>query len=239
MTRILILTKNVLHEVSFEKQLRHLGNEVFTSLTIFENIMYDQLPGDFLSMFHQVIISETIDNKETVRLINKLRKLSIILLRKTNECLEENRRLEWKELGLTDWVECHPTLETLRDQLICDQIEMQDNAFLHHPAKKSIDILSLPLSAGESRLLMILYQHQKVFTSREDLCVEMWSKPKTNSTMSQLSTLVSKLKRKLEEFGVWGEIIETSWGQGYRLAEQTYQQLYIEPPYELLVHECN
>lgn len=237
MTRILILTKNVLHEVSFEKQLRHLGNEVFTSLTIFENIMYDQLPRDFLSMFHQVIISETIDNKEAIKLIDKLKQPSIILLRKTDECLEENRCLEWKELGLTDWVECHPTLETLRDQLICDQVELANSTLLHCPTKKSIDILSLPLSVGESRLLTILYQHQKVFTSREDLCIEMWSKPKTNSTMSQLSTLVKKLKRKLEEFGVEGEIIETSWGQGYRLAEQTYSQLYIGDKYESFVHE--
>ncbi|MGM0341699.1 winged helix-turn-helix domain-containing protein, partial [Enterococcus sp. AZ007] len=60
------------------------------------------------------------------------------------------------------------------------------------------------------------------------LCREMWGKQKTNSTMSQLSTLVSKLKQKLEEVGLNGEIIETSWGQGYRLSEQAYQQLYMK-----------
>ncbi|MBO0459657.1 helix-turn-helix domain-containing protein [Enterococcus hulanensis] len=237
MTRILLLTKNIFNEDSFEKQLRQLGNEVFTSASLVEGILCDLVPDNFLSMYHQVIFSETIDTKEVASLVSCLKRHALILLRKTDEHLNEKQTFEWKELGLTDWIDCHPTLETLRDQLTYDQPELVNTVVLPFPPRKSIDISSLPLSIAESKLLTILYQHQKVFASREALCIEMWGKPKTNSTMSQLSTLVSKLKRKLEEYDLTGEIIETSWGQGYRLEEQTYQQLHVGNTDKMLVHE--
>lgn len=74
MTRILLLTKNVFHEYNFEKQLRQLGNEVFTSESLVDKFLYDQVPDDLLSMFHQVIFSETIDNKEVACLLIKIKK---------------------------------------------------------------------------------------------------------------------------------------------------------------------
>lgn len=228
MTRILLLTKNIDNEDNFEKQLRQLGNEVFTSISLIEGILSDRVPDSFLSMYHQVIFSETIDTKLVATLVSTLKRHALILLRKTDEQLNETQTLEWQELGLTDWIKCCPTLETLRDQLTCDQTGLVTTEVSPVHPKKNLTISSLPLSASEERLLTILYQHQTVVISREDLCREMWRKPKTHSTMSQLSTLVSKLKRKLEEVGLTGEIIETSWGQGYRLSEQAYEQLYME-----------
>lgn len=65
--------------------------------------------------------------------------------------------------------------------------------------------------------------------------MEMWGKDKSNSAMSQLSSLVRKLRKKLEESEIEGEIIETSWGQGYRLDHQAYQQLYMPQFDESLV----
>lgn len=228
MTRILLLTKNIMNEDNFEKQLRLLGNEVFTSVSLVEGILSDLVPDHFLSMNQHVIFSETIDTKEVASLVSTLERHALILLRKTDERLNDTQKLEWQTLGLTDWVTCHPTLEVLREQLTYYQTELKKSVVVPFPPKKSIDISSLSLSAAEARLLTTLYQHQTSITSREDLCREMWGKPKTNSAMSQLSTIVSKLKRKLEEVGLTGEIIETSWGQGYRLSEEAYQQLYMK-----------
>lgn len=228
MTRILLLTKNVFHEYSFEKQLRQLGNEVFTSESLVDMFLHDQVPDDLLSMFHQVIFSETIDNKEVAYVLMKIKKQLLVFLRKTDEILDEKQSLEWKEKGLTGWVNCQPTLETLRDQLIHEKFSQEGDNLLYCPEKKQINISKLSLSTGEFRLLSILYQQQNAFISREDLCMEMWGKDKSNSTMSQLSSLVRKLKKKLEESEIEGEIIETSWGQGYRLDEAVYEQVYVD-----------
>lgn len=44
--------------------------------------------------------------------------------------------------------------------------------------------------------------------------------------MSQLSVMVKHLKNKLAAQGVKGPIIETCWGQGYKLHETVYEQVY-------------
>lgn len=235
MTRILLLTKNVMNESSFEQQLRNLGHEVFTSVSLLNQIMHNRLAQDFFSMFQRAVISETIDNRETACLIYKLKEQTLDILRKTDELVDESSELEWKEKGLTGWISCHPTLESLREQLVNEQLDQAEKIYYYPQSKKTIDISQLPLSASESKLLRILYRQQKKYISREALCMEMWGKGKSNSTMSQLSSLVSKLKQKLDLLEVEGEIVETSWGQGYRLHETTYEQLTPYSSTELLV----
>ena len=56
----------------------------------------------------------------------------------------------------------------------------------------------------------------------------MWSKEKCNAKMSQLSVLVKNLKGKLAAQNVEGPIIKTCWGQGYKLHESVYDQIYID-----------
>ena len=56
----------------------------------------------------------------------------------------------------------------------------------------------------------------------------MWNKDKTNSSMSQLSVMVKHLKQKLSDQQVKGPIIETCWGQGYRLDDLVYEQVYVD-----------
>lgn len=56
----------------------------------------------------------------------------------------------------------------------------------------------------------------------------MWNRDKTNSSMTQLSVMVKHFKNKLADQGIKGPIIETCWGQGYRLDEAVYEQVYIE-----------
>ncbi|MGM0341698.1 hypothetical protein IGK47_004810, partial [Enterococcus sp. AZ007] len=96
MTRILLLTKNIDNEDNFEKQLRQLGNEVFTSISLIEWILSDRVPDSFLSMYHQVIFSETIDTKLVATLVSTLKRHALILLRKTDEQLNETQTLEWQ-----------------------------------------------------------------------------------------------------------------------------------------------
>lgn len=40
--------------------------------------------------------------------------------------------------------------------------------------------------------------------------------------------MVKHLKNKLAAQNIGGPIIETCWGQGYRLHESVYEQVYIE-----------
>lgn len=235
MSEVLLLTKNTFHELAFEQKLKELGHEVFTSTTMFYQTLNDKLSRDFLSVFRYVIISETIGSKETACLVTKMKDYPMILLRKTDEVLDEKQSIEWKEDGLDGWIGCNPELEVLRDQLANDSVEQVDNIIFDQLGKKKKDISSLSLSAGELRMLKILYKQQKTFISREDLCMKMWGKHKSNSTMSQLSTLVKNLKYKLTDLQIEGEIIETSWGRGYRLAEQSYHKLCVDDSIDMIV----
>lgn len=235
MTKILLLTKNMEHEAPFEQQLRLLGHEVFTSVSLFEGILHDQLPQNFSSMFQQVIISETIDNRETDLLMNKLKGQMLVLLRKTDKRVGVPTSAEWREQGLIGWVSCQSTLEELREQLVKHRTEQMEKIYYYQSVKEVVDISMLRLSAGEKKLLMILYKQQKRFISREELCMEIWGRNKSNSTMSQLSAMVRKLKEKFLRMNLEGEIIETSWGKGYRLHELAYQQINFDSPKESLV----
>lgn len=233
MSQILLFTNNPLNEQTFEERLRQLGHEVFTTKTMINFCLIESSTRDFIKIFHHIILSETLSNVEVQELLGALHTYSIPIYRKSNEPLKETQLEEWKEQGIAEWIEIEPSIEVLRETLSSDITRQGKVVFL--PQKKDKRELSnLKLSSGEVKLFRILYQQQSSVLSREEICLKMWNKGKNNSTMSQLSVLVKHLKDKLSQQQVDGPIIETCWGQGYKLDKRVYDQIYVEEEVKMM-----
>lgn len=222
MSHVLVLTRNILNEQDLESKLKRLGNEIFTTKIILDLCLEEKLKCDFLSNFHFVLLSETIGNAEIEKLVNALRKYPTVIIRKTDEEVTDLDFQKWKSRGICEWIECNPKIETLRETFSSDRIIPLNS----NKVKQKISTLSL--TSSESKLLKILLKHGVSFTTREELCIEMWDRKKSNSTMSRLSTLVRHLNQKLTDKNINGPLIESVRGKGYRLYESAYDQLDID-----------
>lgn len=73
---------------------------------------------------------------------------------------------------------------------------------------------SIPLTVKEFELVFMLVHRQGAVLSREELATVLWSEGK-KSSLRTVDVYIRRLRNKLEEEGL-GEMIETTWGKGYR-----------------------
>ena len=236
MSQILLLTNNPLNEQAFEERLRQLGHEVFTSKLMIHLCLSQNSKHDIIHMFDLIILSETLANAEVKELLSTLSTCATPILRKSDERLEETDLEEWKEQGLTEWIVSQPTLEVLREKLSCEKVRKEGNIVFLPKAEDKRPMSGFSLSGGEVKLFQLLFQQKKT-VPREEICLRMWNRGKSNSSMSQLSVMVKHLKDKLAGQGIEGPIIETCWGRGYRLHESVYDQVYLDSADEKLVKQ--
>ncbi|MDT2663008.1 helix-turn-helix domain-containing protein [Enterococcus hulanensis] len=236
MSQILLLTNNPLNEQAFEVRLRQLGHEVFTSKLMINLCLSQNSKHDIIHMFDLIILSETLANAEVKELLSTLSTCATPILRKSDERLEETDLEEWKEQGLTEWIVSQPTLEVLREKLSCEKVRKEGNIVFLPKAEDKRPMSGFSLSGGEVKLFQLLFQQKKT-VPREEICLRMWNRGKSNSSMSQLSVMVKHLKDKLAGQGIEGPIIETCWGRGYRLHESVYDQVYLDSVDEKLVKQ--
>ena len=236
MSQILLLTNNPLNEQAFEVRLRQLGHEVFTSKLMINLCLSQNSKHDIIHMFDLIILSETLANVEVKELLGTLSTCATPILRKSDERLEETVLEEWKEQGLTEWIVSQPTLEVLREKLSCEKVRKEGNIVFLPKAEDKRPMSGFSLSGGEVKLFQLLFQQKKT-VPREEICLRMWNRGKSNSSMSQLSVMVKHLKDKLAGQGIEGPIIETCWGRGYRLHESVYDQVYLDSADEKLVKQ--
>lgn len=228
MSQILLLTNNPMNEPTFEKRLRQLGHEVFISKELIDLCLVKDANNEFIKMFHQIILSETLANAEVKELVRTLGAYSIPIFRKSDEQVSEAELEEWKELGVTEWIESRPSIESLREKLSCNNVRKEGKIVFLPKSEEKRPLSALSLSGGELKLFRILYEQEKQTISREEICLRMWNRQKSNSSMSQLSVMVKHLKDKLASQHIQGPIIETCWGRGYRLDETVYEQVYLD-----------
>lgn len=79
MSQILLFTNNPLNEQSFEERLRQLGHEVFTTKLLIDLCLLENSNHEFIRIFQQIILSETIANAEVKELVHALKSYSIPL----------------------------------------------------------------------------------------------------------------------------------------------------------------
>ncbi|HCM84843.1 MULTISPECIES: hypothetical protein [Enterococcus] len=142
MSQILLLTKNTLNEQSFEKRLRQLGHEVFTSTTMIDACLFETPNSDMIKAFQHVILSETIANAEVKELVKKMTEYPLSILRKSDESLEEAQLAEWKDQGI-----CSEVFENKKPQITVEMIEKKEiyiqSKYLDKYVKKQLDIKNL------------------------------------------------------------------------------------------------
>lgn len=228
MSQIILFTNNPLNESIFEERLRQLGHEVFITKVMIGQCLLKEDIEKFICMFHQIILSETLANTEVKELVYALKDYSLPIFRITDEGIEEAELEEWRGLGVSEWIESHPSIETLREKLCSHKVKEQGNVFFLPINEKKRPLSSLTLSKGEEKLFCLLSEQRGKTIPRDELCLRLWNRSQSNSTMSQLSVMVKHLKDKLYRQDITGPIIETCWGQGYRLHETVYEQIFCD-----------
>ncbi|GAA2917133.1 helix-turn-helix domain-containing protein [Enterococcus pseudoavium] len=219
--RLLLLTKVPLYEDNFERQLKQLGNEVYCSNSLIQSIKKKTMNRQFLSQFEGVIFSETLYDKEATELMQLLPQEQLKSFRRTTETRCD------EELPVFDaWLPLDATLERLRELLLI--------AELAHLSAKNADrvqqisvkqkLSDLNLKLKQKEIVYYLIQSGDRTVSREEISRKIWGKDPTKSVLASLSKVVSKVNEKLAyEFG--DEVIQTVWGQGYRLNKKIFEYL--------------
>lgn len=212
--QLLILTKVPLYEENLENQLKQLGNEVYCSNNLIAMLKMGTCNNQFLSQFEGIIFSETLFEKETEDLIQRLPKGRFKLFRRVVEA-----RCDEAEESIFDaLIPVDSNLERLRELLMIVEISrlvhQREEQAQQLTVKQKLSDLNLKLKQKEIVYYLIRSGDRTV--SREEISRQIWEKEPNASVLASLSKVVSKINEKLEhEFG--HEAIQTLWGQGYRL----------------------
>ncbi|MGG5317747.1 winged helix-turn-helix domain-containing protein [Enterococcus sp. AZ072] len=234
MQHALILTKNTLIEEETIHYLQRLNFEILCSTDLFYRFQkYEN--NAFLSYFRWIILSETLCHEEVESLLKQLKSYPLVILRIAEKYPSEEDQAYWKELGLTDWLVKGTSFSTLREQINQVQSRTQKeaaamNPVLSFPAKSDIpanpnkELLIKSFSKTEKKVFeQLLGANEKgQVLSRHELCDYLWNEGGTPSNMSQLSSLINKMKRKFELAGIASGTITTLWGRGYQLSSEFY-----------------
>lgn len=238
--QVLILTKNILVEQKIQKKLQALNYEVFCSTKVLENIEHQI---EALNFFSFIILSETLSEKEVVRLIPLLSKYSSRIIRKVETKVTDIDHKYFQEEILNAIISNGDSIDELRECLYllrmqsgrnhqqCDYqntIRFSDNVSLIH-SNLLDESTSMPkanyqflealhkLSPIESEIMTILIQADGGVVTRESLCHQIWSEEITKSNLASLSSTITRIKNKFEKTDLSHNAIHTLWGKGYRI----------------------
>ncbi|MGX7184514.1 helix-turn-helix domain-containing protein [Enterococcus pallens] len=235
MQHALILTKSTVSEEGLIEKLRRLNYETLCSSDLLYHLQ-KYTSSSFFSYFHWVFLSETLCNDEVDHVLNQLKDQPVFLVRMVERAMDEEEMVRLEEQGMSGSLEKNASFEEIREKLHGLQKEIRNKqqdtnkmAVFESIEKEGLRPLISRLSKTEKRLfdnLLNAYSKGTVL-SRTELCERLWSDGGTSSNMSQLSCLINKLKRKLEEGGITGETIVTLWGRGYKLSSE-FSEFWIQ-----------
>lgn len=222
MTKVLILTKSILNEQTFQKKLQELNHEVYCSVSFFKEDNKKQPDKTIINFFDTLIVSETLNRAESERVLSILEPNGIAVIRKCDAIPSKSEEREWQLLGITNWVRRDESMEGLREFFEMIKHKFSKKLYVETKVRPpSVSFRNVHLSQREQMLLKYLFYSKSVVLDRDQLCRKIWGeKETTNSNLSQLSALVNRVKRKFETILPESEIIETHWGRGYSLSEE-------------------
>ncbi|BBM16505.1 transcriptional regulator [Enterococcus avium] len=228
MTKVLIITKNLLAEQDLQAVLQRSNAEVYCSY----DLMLDaQHFPQVISYFSAVIFSDTISTLEVSKYYSTFKQNGLFILRKGNPEHLKQTELSYLFDEIDDWID--PVTSNLG---IIEKIAKLTSKQSIYPSSEKrtnskIDINSetffFSLSSNEKKLLYHLYQFQKdgAILSREKLCSLLWETQVTKSNLCQLSNLTNRIRKKLSTYNFpEGELI-TSWNKGYFLGDLLYNEV--------------
>ncbi|MGG5332578.1 helix-turn-helix domain-containing protein [Enterococcus sp. AZ163] len=230
MRPILVLTKNLLTEQTLQEQLQHLNYEVFCSVAMLEQIKQSPNRKQMIESYQAIIFSETLTDQEIRELLIYVNDENNLLVRKLIHQPSEQETEKLHQMGIDLWIFEGESLDLMREQLAiqlvsCQNKESSDVVFLYQKehSPRSLEDFKECLSKNERLTFDCLIQENGRLVSREALCYHLWEGPPNNSRLTQISVIVKRLKLKLRNVGFHEDLIDTVWGQGYRLSPKLLQ----------------
>ncbi|EOH77510.1 winged helix-turn-helix domain-containing protein [Enterococcus malodoratus] len=219
MFRILLLTKCPYAGLQSEKIIRKLGYEVFCSASLLDMLKNRELSIDFLQKFQIILLSNTIPNKEVIELLERIKgHNSIVIQMVENHPVEEELSKKVKQ-GIHYHLSEQATLEMIREALSLEgEIHVDGVNRSHSSFSGETNLLSqLTLTGQERKVLHELMESSGQVLSRKELCQRIWQTEPTSSNQSQLSLLIKKIKKKMDDANLDSSCVRTLWGKGYLL----------------------
>lgn len=235
--KLLILTKNILAETSFQSKLQQMNNEVFCSTCLLNACFsMDQEMRHLLACFDAVILSETISYQEIREVISNIREHVPAIIRKYESEFTKGFEEEQSDYVIDQRIKGSASLEEIRE--LCQTIEPnesekpKESGYANNKKrapKVTYHLYNFGFSRRESRLLMCLYENRGRYLSRQEMCQKIWNEENaSDSKMSALSSCVRNIKEKVEKCGVAFNPIDTAWGRGYQISDEFYQLIHTE-----------
>ena len=234
MNRLLILTKNISVEHYLQEQLQKLNYEVLVSVSIWESWEQSGTIDPFLQSFQWIFLSETLSDQEVSRFGEYVN--SDCLVRIVGEEPSEAEVSEWL---ISDWILATASLERLREKLVHKSLTHQVAFFeeqrvqpfygdspLSELKKQAFPICfsDIHFTKLEKDIINRLVAAKDLSLAREELC-HGWRSKNQNSKLSQLSSSITRIRKKvLDTYGI-KDAVMTVWGEGYQLNTYFYHCL--------------
>lgn len=93
---------------------------------------------------------------------------------------------------------------------------------------KKVNLPLWKLTNAEREVLNVLVKWKGKTISRNNLAIEIWGSSNVSSRMTRLSTIIKKIRSKLEIGQEEQEIIRTNWGEGYQLTKAFFAYYEID-----------
>ncbi|MGG5371637.1 winged helix-turn-helix domain-containing protein [Enterococcus sp. AZ196] len=221
--KILLLTNNLLNEAIFIKKIQILDHEVFVSQSLLKTKNWAELLEISL-YFDGIIFSETVSNIEMKNVLHNLKQLELPIIRKliSNDTLikEENKR----ECMMDKYFEFHIESSLIDLRELLSGLPFQEKKSVSTERDK-LRFSDLRLSSKEKKVLLMLHYSDEKILSRKELVNSIWEVEENESTLSQLSSIIKRIRRKILESGVSSSAITTLWGRGYLLEYELYDHI--------------
>ena len=205
------------------EELTHLletsGYNVIT-LTNYDNTLEDILNSNFDLLLLDINLPK-VNGEFLLKEIRKVSNVPIIML--TSRALETDEVLSMS-YGADDYITkpYNPTILLLRIANIFRRMEKNVNSLNYDDIKvyqnKGILVRNdkeLDLTKNEMLIFLCLLNNRGNIVTRDELMTELWNNEEYVNE-NALTVNVSRLRSKLEDFGIHGAI-ETRKGQGYKL----------------------
>ena len=205
------------------EELTHLletsGYNVITLIN-FDNTLEDILNSNFDLLLLDINLPK-VNGEFLLKEIRKVSNVPIIML--TSRALETDEVLSMS-YGADDYITkpYNPTILLLRIANIFRRMEKNVNSLNYDDIKvyqnKGILVRNdreLDLTKNEMLIFLCLLNNRGNIVTRDELMTELWNNEEYVNE-NALTVNVSRLRSKLEDFGIHGAI-ETRKGQGYKL----------------------
>ena len=237
MNRILILTKNISVESYLQEQLQKLNYEVLVSVSMWEIWENSRKVDPFLKSFQWIFLSETISDNEA-RDFGEQFSINC-LVRIVGEEPSEDVTSEWSDCHISDWVLANASLERLREKLVhkilLSQVAFTDDQMIQpfygnqsvgNLKKKAFPLYfsDIHFTKLEKEIINKLVAAKDLSLARDELC-HGWRSKNQNSKLSQLSSSITKIRKKVAAAYGIEDAVMTVWGEGYQLNAYFYHCL--------------